>query len=132
MFLCRNFTKKDKINLYIGRGDIMREQSISNNLSRFLRKIYCIDTSYDPRNGEIDDLGFELFGNSRDDLMTAFKLGFAKYYKNSTDEFKEKASLFLSENDKYNKMSIDEIGEKESEKLVDEFKKIIRSIDSTL
>ena len=71
----------------------MREQSISNNLSRFLRKIYCIDT---------------------------------------TDEFKEKASLFLFENDKYNKMSIDEIGEKESEKLVDEFKKIIRSIDSTL
>ena len=40
--------------------------------------------------------------------------------------------LFLFENDKYNKMSIDEIGEKESEKLVDEFKKIIRSIDSTL
>ena len=110
----------------------MREQAISINITKFLKKIYCIDTGHDPRNGETDDLGFELFGRTRNDLMSAFKIGFARYYKNSTDEFKQQAGEFLLKNEQYNNMSIDDIGELESEKLIDEFKKIIRSIDKTL
>lgn len=109
----------------------MREQGIAIELGKFLRQMYCIDMKTDYMNGLSDELGVQLF-NPRSDLMGAFKIGFAKYYRNSTNEFKEKSGEFLLKYDEYNKLSIDDIGEEKSEKMVAEFKSIIKEFDATI